>query len=128
MNEAKVPAASIITQTDREDKLLVIWSSDDPHVATRLVFMYTGNSKRHGWWDRVQLCIWGPSAKLICEDEMLQMKLRELQDLGVETTACIACANSYGVTETLRSLGVTVQGMGQPLTEMLKSNWKVLSF
>ncbi|MCL2498444.1 MAG: DsrE family protein [Symbiobacteriaceae bacterium] len=114
--------------TSFANSLLVIWSSGDPDIAERMVFMYCRNSKLHSWWGTVQLCIWGASAKLLCESERLQYLLSELQQVGVETTACIACANSYGVAETLRSLNITVKGMGQPLTEMLKSGWQILTF
>ena len=51
-----------------------------------------------------------------------------MKDEGVELTACIACANMYGVTEKLRSLGVDVKGMGTPLTGILKSDWKTITF
>ena len=111
-----------------KDRLLVIWSSGDIDVAQRMVFMYCRNSKLHSWWDKVQLCVWGPSALLLSENEQLQYQLGELQQVGVETVACIACANSYGVTESLRNLGITVKGMGLPLTEMLKDGWHVLTF
>ena len=111
-----------------EESLLIIWSSGDVDTAQRMVFMYSRNSMLHSWWQRVQLCVWGASAALLSENEQLQSGIQELQQVGVEVTACIACANSYGVTEKLRGLGITVKGMGQPLTEMLKEGWKVLTF
>ena len=42
--------------------------------------------------------------------------------------ACKACADSYGVSESLAGMGVEVKDMGQPLTEMLKGDWKDLTF
>ena len=32
------------------------------------------------------------------------------------------------VTDKLKSLGVDVKGMGRPLTDMLKSDWKIVTF
>lgn len=115
--------------TDSEQTgLAVIWSSADREVALNLVYMYTANSLRHEWWDRVKLIIWGPSAELICQDEELQDQLAEVKAAGVELLACKACANNYGVADRLTELGVKVIYMGQPLTELLKSGWQVLTF
>ena len=47
---------------------------------------------------------------------------------GVEIVACKACADSYGVSEVLEGMGIDVKYMGQPLTEMLKGDWKVITF
>jgi len=40
----------------------------------------------------------------------------------------VVCADSYGVSERLRELGLKVKAMGSPLTDMLKQGWKVLTF
>lgn len=111
----------------KQDKLLVIWSSADKDVAIKMAFMYTRNSKKYDWWDRVKLLVWGPSAKLLTVDEELQEHIRILKDYGVEVYACLTCANMYGVTPALKELGVEVIGMGVPLTEMLKGGWATLT-
>ena len=59
---------------DRSDKLVVIWSSGDREVALHMVFMYSKNSKLKGWWDEVTLVVWGPSAKLLAEDEEFRLR------------------------------------------------------
>ena len=110
------------------DRLNVIWSSADREVALKMVFMYTLNAKRLEWWEEIRLVIWGPSAPLLCQDAELQAVLAEIRDAGVELTACKACSDGYGVSDQLESLGVAVQYMGQPLTEMLKENEKVITF
>jgi len=110
------------------DSLVVLWTSDDPYIAERVAFMYTHTAKTAGWFDEVFLIIWGPSAKLIAENRILQEKLSRMMEDGVKVQACIACANSYGVTEKLKELGYGVKGMGKPLTGYLKSGAKVLTF
>jgi hypothetical protein len=110
------------------DKLVVIWTSDDPYVAERVAFMYTHAAKTNGWFKEVTLVIWGPSAKLISENIKLQQKVEEMKNDSIVVEACIACANSYGVTENLKKLGYVVKGMGKPLTDYLKSGAKVLTF
>ncbi len=109
------------------DKLVVLWTSGDPDVPEKMVFMYTHAAKRAGWFKEVTLVIWGPSAKLIAENSMLQEKIKAMQKDGIVIEACVACANMYGVAESLRKLGVDVKGMGKPLTEYLKSGNKILT-
>lgn len=110
------------------DKLVVLWTSDDPYVAERVALMYTHAAKTQGWFKDVTLIIWGPSAKLTAENLKLQEKLKAMQKDGVLIEACIACANAYGIAEDLKKLGFDVKGMGKPLTDYLKSGAKVLTF
>lgn len=111
-----------------EDKLVIVWTSDDPYVAERVALMYTHAAKTAGWFNEVTLIIWGPSAKLTAENLKIQEKLKEMQKDGVEIQACIVCADAYGVTEDLKKLDFEVKGMGKPLTDYLKSDAKVLTF
>lgn len=117
-----------IKTAESSDSLVVIWSSSDPYVAEKVCFMYTHAAKSYKWFDEVVLIVWGPSAKLLSENIMLQEKVKAMKKSGVILKACIACANSYNVTEKLREIGVEVIPMGVPLTNYLKRNWKVLNF
>ena len=114
--------------TGNADKLVVVWTSDNPYVAERVALMYTHNAKTFGWFKEVTLVIWGPSAKLTAENLKIQDKLKAMQKDGVVIEACIACANAYGITDDLKRLGFDVKGMGKPLTDYLKSGAKVLTF
>lgn len=110
------------------DKLVVLWTSDNPYVAERVAFMYAHNAKTRGWFKDVTLVIWGPSAKLISENRKLQDEVEAMRKDGVVVEACVACAEAYGVTDNLKKLGYDVKGMGKPLTDYLKSGAKVLTF
>lgn len=112
---------------DNSNKLAVLWTSGDPDVAEKMVFMYTLNAKRQGWFDEVVLIIWGPSAKLSVENEMIGAYIKRMQEAGVKTEACLYCAKMYDVHEKLAEMGVDVKGMGIPLSDYLKEGWKVLS-
>ena len=112
----------------KPEKLFVLWSSGDREVATKMVFMYTLNAKRRGWWNDISLIVWGQSAKLVSEDEELQAKIKEMKDAGVELIACKACSDSYGVSDTLEELGIDVKYMGEPLTQLLKEDHKIIPF
>ena len=110
------------------DKLVIVWTSDDPYTAERMVLMYAHASKTYRWFEEVTIIIWGPSAKMVAENIKIQEKLKTMQEDGVEIRACIVCANMYEVTEDLKGMGFDVQGMGKPLTEYLKSGAHVLTF
>jgi len=117
------------TQTAQApSRLAVLWTSGDPEVATKVAFMYTLNAKSQGWFDEVTLIVWGPSSKLLSKNAELQEAVAGMAEEGVEVVACQACADSYGVTEILEGMGIEVKYMGQPLTEMLKGDWKVITF
>jgi len=115
-------------KTDNSDKLVVLWTSDNPELAKSMVFMYAHNAKRFNWFSDVTLIIWGPSAKLAGENEEIQKELAQMKETGVKIEACVACAAMFGVDGKLRQLGYDVKAMGPPLTDYLKQNYKVLTF
>lgn len=113
--------------SEASQSLFIIWSSGDPEVAHNMVLMYAHNALKKEWWQRVRLIIWGPSAKLTSEDEDIQARLGEMLDDGVEVWACRACADKYGVTPALESMGINVVYVGEPVTTMIKTGWRQLT-
>lgn len=116
------------TIIQENEKLVVLWTSDDAEVAKKMVFMYTYNAKRYGWWKDITFIIWGPSSKLLSEDTELQHYLKKMKEEGIKLKACKACADEYGVSEKLTKLGVDVKYMGTALTEYIKSEKHVITF
>lgn len=115
------------TQISENEKLVVVWTSGDREVALKMVFMYTYNAKKYGWWKDITLLVWGPSSKLLSEDEELQNYLKEMKDIGVNLLACKGCADLYNVSDKLTELGVTVKYTGTDLTNFIKER-KVITF
>lgn len=120
--------AQDIDKEANTDSLVVLWTSGDPYVAERVCLMYTHAAKQNNWFSEVVLIVWGPSSKLLAENEKLQEKVKSMREDGVILKACIVCASMYGVTEELRKLGAEVKGMGKPLTDYLKKEWRILTF
>jgi hypothetical protein len=108
--------------------LNILWTTQGREVALKMVFMYSHNAKKQGWWKEVHLIIWGPSARLTATDKEVQDYLKRMQDAGVVVVACRACADLYGVSKTIEGLGLEVKYMGAPLTEILKRGEKLMSF
>lgn len=110
------------TKIDGKEKLVVVWTSGDREVALKMVFMYTYNAKKQSWWKDITLLVWGPSAKLLSEDEELQDYVKKMGEIGVNLLACKGCADLYGVTDNLTELGITVKYTGTDLTNFIKEN------
>jgi hypothetical protein len=118
--EAKANTAS--------DTLVVLWSSGDPEVAEKACLMYAGAAKKYSWFKEVIIIVWGPSEKLLAENQKLKDKVASLKKDGVIVEACVACSNMYGVTNDLKVCEVDVKGMGVPLTRYLKRGYKMVSY
>lgn len=110
------------------EKLVVLWTSGDVEVAKKMVYMYTYNAKKHGWWKEITFIIWGPSSKLLSEDSELQDYVKKMTKEGIKFEACKACSDMYDVSDKLIELGIDVKYMGTGLTEYIKSEQHVITF
>jgi hypothetical protein len=120
--------AQTVKVSGPSDTLVVLWSSGDPEVAEKACLMYAGAAKKYKWFDEVILVVWGPSEKLLAENQTLKDKVAALQKDGLIVQACVACSNMYGVTNELKVCKVDVMGMGGPLTKYLKRGYKVITY
>ncbi len=128
-DHAKAVTTAEMVAQDEPSRLALVWTSGDPDVAHRMALMFSHAAKQAKWYDEVTLVVWGPSQRLLVGDKDLQAKVAKMREDGVIVRACIACANSYGIAEDLRALGLPVEPMGKPLAEMTQSDdWDVLTF
>ena len=109
------------------EKLVIVWSSADRDEALQMVFMYASTSKQLGMWDDMTLVVWGPSAKLLAEDEMLQVLIKNMINAGIVVKACKLCSDHYGVSVKLEKLGIIVKYMKE-LTDYIKEGRHILTF
>ncbi len=109
-------------------KLHVLWTTGERDVALRMIFVYLMNAKSMGWYEEIHLIIWGPSARLVAEDKLIQQELDYLLQSGINVEACEGCTKAYNITEKIRSLGITVRYMGEPLTAILHADEKLITF
>ena len=110
-----------------KEKLVIIWSSADRDVAIQMVFMYASNSKTFRWWNDITLFVWGPSQKLLAEDEALQVHIKNMINSGIVVKACKLCSDRYGVSAKLEKIGVIVKYTTE-LTEYIKEGRNILTF
>ena len=123
------PGAMVSAQTEipGNEKMVIVWTSGDREVALKMVFMYTLNAKTRGWWEDITLVVWGPSAKLLTEDEELQGYMKKIMDAGVTVKACKGCSDQYGISEDIEKLGIEVLYIGKELSDYIKEGRNVLT-
>ena len=109
------------------DKLYILWTTDNKDTVLNMLSMYAINSKTNGWWEDVNIIIWGASARLAGNDTQVQTEIAEMINQGVTIEACKDCSDNFGVTEKLTKLGIYVRYMGKPLTDYIKSGEKILT-
>ena len=110
-------------------QLHILWTTGEKEVAMKVIFPYIINAKANGWWDEINLIIWGPSALLTGNgDPDILRQLQDVMDSGITVEACKACTDAYHVTVNLLGLGITVRFMGGPFTDYLNSEAKVITF
>ena len=110
------------------NKLLIVWSTAEIEVAKQMVLLYSSVMLPRGYWDQAHLMIWGPSAKLLAENEELQDLVSKIKKTGVALSCCVVCSDEYDVTEKLASLGIDMIHTGEVLTDALQKDWKVITF
>lgn len=111
------------------NKLLIVWSSGEIEVAKKLVLLYGSVMLERKYWDEATIMIWGPSAQILAKNRELQEQMKIVRDSGVKFNACVVCSDDYGVSDTLRELGVELIHTGEMLTKALQSvDIKVVTF
>jgi hypothetical protein len=122
VNWSATAAQTVEAEPAQRQKLTIVWSSGDPEVAHRMVLMYAHAAKTNKWFEEVRVIVWGPSSRLTAADKEIQGKLKAMKESGVILEACVVCADSYGVADHLRELGIDVKPMGKPLTDTIKDD------
>jgi len=112
---------------EKSNKLNILWTNADLLTSDKMVMMYATNSMLRHWWDEVTVIIWGATAQLVAENNMMQERIKLAQHAGVHFSACKACADQLGVAEKLLDLGIEVIYWGAGLTEILKSDEKLIT-
>lgn len=103
-----------------KENLLIVWSNGDLDLANKFPLLYSSVILDRGYWKSAHLMLWGPSIRLVKENVAIQNKLKEIQNTGVEMSACIVCVEDYEAVDLLQSLNIEVTHTGEFLTKALK--------
>jgi len=112
---------------EKSNRLYILWTNADILTSDKMVMMYATNSMLKQWWDVVTVVIWGATAKLVAENDLIQAKIKIAQHAGVQFSACKACADQLGVSDILVDLGIEVLYWGEGLTDILKNEEKLIT-
>jgi hypothetical protein len=102
-------------------KLLVIVATSDKEKALAAL-MYAGNALRRGWMDDVKVVFFGPSERLIVEDEEVSARAREISK-AVGSFACKAISDRQEISGEIEDLGVKVEYVGTIVSDFIKSGY-----
>jgi hypothetical protein len=108
-------------------ELFILWTNDNPITSEKMVCMYAHNSVLKSWWDEVTVIIWGATAAYVANDQIIQNRLTQMMKDGVKVSACKACADQLGVGSQLEDMGIELKYWGEPLTEILQNNLKLIT-
>ncbi len=101
------------------DKLNILWTSDNENTAINMIHMYTTKAKNAGMFKEILVIIWGGANDLIKRSEKVRVAITDMLNQGIDVKACLSCATNIGTVDLLISLGVTLEYMGEPLTEII---------
>ena len=97
---------------NENDKLNILWTTDNKDTIFNMLSMYVINSKNRGWWKHINVILWGASVRLVANDTQVQTEVLEMLQSGITIEACQDCCNNFGVTSIIINLGITVRYMG----------------
>jgi hypothetical protein len=108
-------------------KLLIIIATDDREKALAALDLAV-NSAESRHYEDIKLFFYGPSEKLISEDEELQGRLAALIQSGVNPFACVNLGERFEVTPKLEELGMSVVLIGREIADALGEDFIPLVF
>ncbi len=105
--------------------LIVISSGDSEKVQAGL--MFADNAGREGWMDDVRVVFFGPSERLLLEDENVRRAAREIARAR-KTQACRIFAELDDSITQLEGLGLEVVYVGEVISGLIKAGYVPMVF
>lgn len=102
-------------------KLLVVISTRDKEKALAGL-MYARNALERGWLDDVKVVFFGPSERLVAEDDEVADTVKDVALIG-ESFACKALSDREGFSGELEKLGVKVEYIGSMMSNLIKGGY-----
>ena len=102
------------------ESVTILWSSGDPDVFYNCIKPYYNYTCEKNCWNKMNLLLWGPSIRLLKENQDLQDDLAELISRGLKVKASRYSMEKYHLTEKLSKLGMEVLYIEEDITNELK--------
>lgn len=104
-----------------DDALTIVWKTSNITTIETFVLLYATNAKKQGWFDHVDVIIWGDSQTVAASNQKIRNMITKSMHEGVTFYACKYCSDHLEITSKLETLGINVQYTGTLLTERLKT-------
>ena len=107
-------------------KLLVIISTGEKEKAMTGL-MYAMRALSEGWMDDVKVMFFGPSEKLLVQDENIAGIAKEIAAKS-KPLACKFLSDRDGISEKIADLGVDVEYVGTIISDLIKDGYVPMVF
>ena len=109
----------------RSKLLVIIATGENEKALTGL--MYASRTLTEGWMDKVKVIFFGPSERLLVEDERIAQAAKKIG--GIEKPiACKLISDRDGITEKIEDCGVKVDYVGTIISELIKDGYVPMVF
>ncbi len=71
------------------NKLNILWTTDNRDTVFNMLSMYAINSVNKGWWEHVNIILWGASVKLVANDTQVQTENHSPNTSKTVSMCCI---------------------------------------
>ena len=107
-------------------KLLVIIATGEKEKALTGL-MYASRTLAEGWMDKVKVIFFGPSERLLVEDENIAQIAKEI--CAVEKSiACKFISDRDGISEKIEDIGLEVDYVGTIISDLIKDGYIPMVF
>jgi hypothetical protein len=107
-------------------KLLVIIATGEKEKALTGL-MYASRTLSEGWMDKVKVIFFGPSERLLVEDEYIAQTAKEI--CAVEKPiACKFISDRDGISVKIQDLGLKVDYVGTIISDLIKDGYIPMVF
>ena len=111
-----------------KNELLIVWTTDNKDTIMNMILLYAHKAKLEGWFDEVNILVWGASQQVLSEDKDMQEKIKEMIDDGIKIVACKKCAENMYIESHLSSCNVELLYSGKFLSEWAQSGKPLMTF
>ncbi|MBW2093147.1 MAG: hypothetical protein JRI34_13620 [Deltaproteobacteria bacterium] len=105
--------------------LMIIASGEAEKALTGL--MYARNAMRFKWMDDVKVIFFGPSQRLLVENEQVSQAAQEIADQEI-SFVCKFISDQDGTSEKIEALGLKVEYVGPIISGFIKDGYVPMVF
>lgn len=106
------------------DKVVVIIATGEPEKALTGM-MYAKNAAKHNWLEDVKVVYFGPSEKLLIENEKISKYAIEIADI-TETFACKFLSDEQNISEEISKKNIKVEYVGTIISDLIKDGYETM--